>query len=213
MYCSNCGKEYNNNELYCGGCGLKINRNTSSVDKSNEIPAVETSVPNIPEMKKKKPTWLVVLLIILVTIVILGVIFIVAILALVGIFMNHDFDPIFAQTEYYVYLDGEEIPTVYNYFGEYELCDSPEINYEDELEITTFSYCDEYFDKSIMDDYLEYLVDEYDYEVYEVTSVSKSVVVDSLDEGYSLVVKVYYYGESIEYYKIKSDELLKDEDI
>jgi hypothetical protein len=60
---------------------------------------------------------------------------------------------------------------------------------------------------------LEYLVDEYDYEVYEVTSVSKSVVVDSLDEGYSLVVKVYYYGESIEYYKIKSDELLKDEDI
>ena len=212
MFCSNCGKECREGEIFCGGCGSKIEPKTPSVVQQPVVNNVVT--PEVPPMKKGMPTWLVVLLIIIATIFILGIIFVAFFVILIGMFSDLDFDDYYyEQTDSYVYIEDEEIPTIYYYFGEYALCDHPDVYYEDDTEITSYSYCDDEFDKYVMEDYLDYLIDEYDYEEYEVSSSSRTIRVDSFDEGYSLVVKAYFYGEYIEYYKIKNEYLEGDNGI
>ncbi len=93
--------------------------------------------------------------------------------------------------------------------GEYEMCDYPSYEYDeedDEYESITFSYCDSYFDEDVMQNYLDYLVEDYDFEEYDIDSMYRSVKINSIDEGYIIVVKAYIYGESIEYYKIAEDK-------
>lgn len=213
MFCSNCGKEYKEGELFCGGCGIKIEQTTPVVEEQL-VDNGNVVVQNVPPMKKGMPTWLVILLIIIVTLFILGAIFVVFFAILFGMVSELDFDDFYyEQTSSYVYVDEEEIPSIYYYFGEYSLCDYPETYYEDGLEITSYSYCDDEFGRYIMEEYLNYLIEEYDYEEYEVSSNFKSIKVDSVEEGYSLVVKAYFYGEYIEYYKIKNDFIEEDNGI
>ena len=207
MYCSNCGKKWKENDKFCGGCGSPRGQESTQITPAvviNNAPSVpvQTSVPP----KKGMPVWGIVLIIVLSVLGIgfLGLVLLFTIIFSVASDISYDYSD--AQTYSYVYVDEDEIPTIYHLIGEYEMCGYPEYVYEEEYESVTYSYCDSYFDEDVMQEYLDYLVDDYGFEEYDVDSMYRSVKIDSIDDGYIIVVKAYLYGESIEYYKVEEDE-------
>lgn len=195
MYCSNCGKEWKENDVFCGGCGKA--RETENVES---VQYIATGPQPLLNEKKGLPIWLVILIIIG-GIILLGIIGLI-LLGLVSFnFLNETNDIIIEQTSSYVYLEGDEVPSIYELFGEYKLCDTPNYDYYDETEILTYYYCDDYFDGALMNEYLDELIEEYGFEEYEENSLSRSVRKYSNKRGYFFVVKIYIYGEYIEYYQ------------
>lgn len=210
MYCSNCGKEWKDNDKYCGGCGTprgKVNSDVKVLPVTNNT-AVSSVQPVTPD-KKGMPAWGIVLIIVLAVLGIGFVGLIALFTVLFTVVSDTAYDYIDSQSDSYVYLDDDEVPTIFNLMGEYEMCDYPSYEYDDEddeYESITYSYCDSYFDEDVMQNYLDYLVEDYGFEEYDVDSMYRSVKIDSVDEGYIIVVKAYIYGERIEYYKIAEDK-------
>lgn len=217
MFCSNCGREGKEGELFCAGCGAPKGKNAhvqqNVIQQSPVQPVVSQPVNVQPEQPKKKkmPTWLVVLLII-------GITFLVLIVGFIGlicfvVFSVSEYEtPIYEQTDYYVYVNDVEVPTVYNLIGEYELCDTPDYEYYDGSDYITYSYCDTYFDEDIMDEYMDYLIEDYDFEYYEYNSASRTIMRREND-GSVTMVKGYLYGEYFEYYSVDAEIIKEDNDI
>ena len=191
MYCINCGKENHGGDIYCGGCGKLINSN----QQVNSIvqPIIENNI------KPKSP---LIPILIFIGVLFIGVVC--AFLCLFNFISSYDYRP-YEQTESYVYLDRDVIPTIYNLMGEYDLCYSPDYVYDDEIIYVEYTYCDDYMLESVFYDYLGYLVDDYGFVEYEDESAFYSVYKDSSDDGYIIIVQFDEYSNSIMYLKEKID--------
>lgn len=206
MYCTNCGREWKDGEIYCGSCGAL--RSSQAVNQ--EVNNVTTSVP---QAKKGLPTWAIVLIVVggFILAGVIGLLFL-----MFFIFVAIDsvsFDDIYEQTESYVYVGTEEIPTLYEFDMEYELCDYPEYDYDGDEESVEYSYCDAYLDSSVLDDYLDYLVDEYDFTENGGDSEIRTISKYTYDNLYYISVSVDYYEESIEYISVDALDMKEDNSI
>ncbi len=207
MFCSNCGREGKEGELFCGGCGLPKGQNVvvQPVQTVSNQPIQNMPVQPVQPTKKKMPTWAKVLIIV-------GSVLLAFVLCVVGLFTllivsfsNYE-EEIYAQTDSFVYVDGDEIPTIYEIIGEYDMCDYPNYESYDGIDYITYSYCDDYFDDYVLNDYLDYLIEGYGFEEYDKSSSFRSVIIQSNEIGYYVVVKAYIYGEYVEYYRIKEED-------
>lgn len=205
MYCSNCGREGKEGELFCAGCGAPKGQKVVSPTPQN-VPVQQVQPTNASPVqpKRKMPTWLTVLLIIGITFLVIVVGFVLFIWFLFASVSNYE-EPIYEQTESYVYLSGDDVPTIYELMGEYEMCESPDYSYYDSREDTDYYYCDDYMDTYILDEYADILIDDYGFKEYEVHDDRRVLIKDSFEEGYVIQVTVFYYRESVEYSRIDKE--------
>ncbi len=204
MFCNKCGKEGREGELFCWACGAPKGENAF------QQPVIQVPVNNnsVPEQKKKMPTWLTILLIIGGTLSV-GIVVFVAFCFFVVLNVNTTTAEYYEQTVSYVFMGEDNIPTLYNLVGEYDLCEIPHHVKVENNESYEYSYCDDYLDIYVLDDYADYLIDSYDYTELESDEDYRTVVKDSVEEGYVIKVTVYYYRESIEYVReVKEDNTL-----
>lgn len=197
MYCINCGREWKDGELYCGSCGA-IRSNQTNPSQGNVV------VRNTIQTKKGLPTWAIILMVIggVILAGIIGFALLFVVFLAIDISSYDYYETIYEQTESYVNLSGDEIPTIYEIRGEYELCESPGYSYNDSREDTDYYYCDDYMDSYILDEYADTLIDDYDFKEYEKKDDRRVLVKDSFEEGYVIQVTVFYYRESVEYSRI-----------
>lgn len=209
MYCSNCGKEWKDGDIFCGGCG-KSREQIQYEEVDQKVQTItQSQLPHQVTKKKGLPVWAIIL-IILGSLAIVGVVVVLFLSLFFVNVINENESYIYEQTSDNVYLDGEEIHSVYYFFGEYELCETPYYQYNEGNEIIDYSYCDESFDEELINSYLDYLIELDDFEEYEKTSMVRSVRKPSNEKGYYIVVRAYIYGERIEYYK--EEERIYNED-
>ena len=209
MYCSNCGKEWKDGDIFCGGCG-KSREQIQHEEVDQKVQTINQSqLPHQVAKKKGLPVWAIIL-IILGSLAIVGVVVVLFLSLFFVNVINENESYIYEQTSDNVYLDGEEIHSVYYFFGEYELCETPYYQYNEGNEVIDYSYCDESFDEELINSYLDYLIELDDFEEYEQTSMIRSVRKPSNEKGYYIVVRAYIYGERIEYYK--EEERIYNED-
>lgn len=211
MYCSNCGKEWKAGDVFCGGCGKAKDQDQSS-NIAEEVQPIVQSLQQPVVKKKGLPVWAIVL-------IVFGAIGLVAVLGVIlfGFVIFNTISEtetyIYEQTEDYVYYEGEEIPSVYYFFGEYEMCSPPAYQYSEGHEVLNYTYCDDSFDEDTINKYLDSLVLDFGFDVYENTSMVRSVRKQSKEKGYYLVVRAYIYGENIEYYKEEEKIYTEDNSI
>lgn len=213
MFCINCGREGKEGELFCAGCGAPKGQQTvSQAPQSVPVqPVQNVNVAPVPQ-KKKMPTWLTVLLIIGVTLLLIVGGFVLLLGLLFANISNTYEETIYEQTDNYVYFNEVSVPTVYYLIDEYEMCYSPDYSYYDDSDHYTYYYCDSAFDEDVIDEYLNYLIEDYQFEYYNENSSSRSVMRREYD-GTITIVEAYIYGEYIEYYSIEESMLKEDNDI
>lgn len=206
MYCINCGREWKDGEVYCGSCGALrssqiVNQNVNNVNSS------------VPQTKKGLPTWAIILIIVG-GVILVGIIGLLLLVFFIFVAIDSaSFDSVYGQTESYVYVGSEEIPTLYEFDMEYELCGYPEYDYDENEESVEYSYCDAYLDTEVFDDYLDYLIDEYDFIEKGEDSEIRTVYKYTCDNCYYISVSVDYYDETIEYTSVDMKKNEEDNSI
>lgn len=203
MYCINCGREWNEGELYCGSCGAL---------RSSQVPIQNNNVvQNAPQTKKSFPTWAIILIIVG-AILLVGVIGLFCLIFFVFAIVDI-FEYIPEQTDSYVYIDGEEIPTLYEYDIEYMMCDYPSYTYDDNEESIEYSYCDSYLYEDDYNNYLDYLIDEYGFTEDVSDDEERIISKYTDDEMYYVSVKVDYDDDIIEYISTEIEEIEEDNSV
>lgn len=205
MYCINCGREWNEGELYCGSCGAL---------RSSQVPVQNNNVvQNVPQTKKSFPAWAIILIIV-------GAILLVGVIGLFcliffafAIVDSIEYDSIPEQTDSYVYIGGEEIPTLYEYDIEYMMCDYPDYSYDIDEESIEYSYCDSYLYVDDYNNYLDYLIDEYEFTEYVSNDEERVISKYTDDEMYYIFVKVDFDDDTIEYISKEIKEFNEDNSV
>ena len=203
MYCINCGREWNEGELYCGSCGAL---------RSSQVPVQNNNVvQNVPQTKKSFPTWAIILIIVG-AILLAGVIGLFCLIFFVFVIVD-SFEYIPEQTDSYVYIGGEEIPTLYEYDIEYMMCDYPSYTYDDNEESIEYSYCDSYLYEDDYNNYLDYLVEEYGFTEDVSDDEERIISKYTDDELYYVSVKVDFDDDIIAYISTEIEEIEEDNSV
>lgn len=212
MFCINCGRECKESELYCGGCGKKIIQTSSVTDNvSNNHSSLNQSCSQnfvAPNNVKVTPKWAIALIIILYCLGILfflGLVFFSALFTTVNYMDDYEYEYgyISEQTDSYVYINGDRIPTIYELMVEYNMCSEPSFSSFANEEIVSYHYCDIDIDEDVLDRYVDLLVRDYGFVEDNFDDNGRAVSRDSSEEGYIIRVAVYYDYYKVEYSKKK----------
>lgn len=189
MYCRSCGNSLNNGENYCRHCGSRVVSNVNYQNNMN----------NQGNQKKKLSGW-AIFAIIAIPLTIIGIII---------AFMVFVFSIVFgvleeAQTEPYIELGNESIPSIYNVIGERELCSVSTDNGISDY-YAEYEYCDDYLNIDEYNEYLDYLIEEEGF-IEKNSYYYRSVIKESNYSGMILEVEIDLANDII-YYRRKDGEV------
>ncbi len=108
------------------------------------------------------------------------------------------------NTEEYVEFGSDQIPTVYNMFDEkFSVCSYSSSTSSDEMNLTV-EYCDSDFTNEMLEEYVDYLIEE---ENFEEKTVNNDIylVRKSDDIGFEISIQIIYSSKTIAYDKYYID--------
>ena len=222
MFCGNCGRQFKEGESFCTYCGkekviptVKIDVNLLKKQTNNNVPkkveekktvVFDNSVNIVDDSPEPQTTG--------------GKI----ITAVCGFFLlsftilmwslsvmkeaEEDYEMDMHQVRIYVKVEDVSVPTVYNLLDSYVLCDVEDST----SDVHSIFYCDNTFTESVMNDYLDKLINGYGYkELNDSNDIRSVMFVDERHPEYTVVVEVDYPKKVINYYKF--DNVVNDEKI
>lgn len=187
MYCGNCGNKLNEGDLFCDHCGNAVGSNSgSSVSVNGQV---------VNQPKKKKNIGLIVAIAspLIFFALVLGVfifIFIMLFSSLNGV-----------DSEEFVQLSGDEIPTIYQVIGYKSICDYDSSNVGDELKMM-YVYCNGELTNYDYEKYINYLIIEEDF-VDTTTFAGTELTKESNDDNMYLTIDIDKQTGTIVYTKKK----------
>lgn len=222
MFCGNCGRQFKEGESFCTYCGkerviptvkidvnlLKKQANNNATKKVEEEKAIafDNSVNIVDDTPEPKTTGGKI-------ITSIGGFFLLSFTILmwsVSVMKEaeEDYEMDMHQVRIYVKVEDVSVPTVYNLLDSYVLCDVEDST----SDVHSISYCDNTFTESVMDDYLDKLINGYGYkELNDSNDIRSVTFVDERHPEYTVVVEVDYPKKSINYYKF--DNVVDNEEI
>ena len=222
MFCGNCGRQFKEGESFCTYCGkerviptVKIDVNLLKKQANNNAPKKVEKVNNVvfdnsvniaDDITEPKTTGGKI-------ITSIGGFFLLSFTILMWSFSvmkeaEEDYEMDMHQVRIYVKVEDVSVPTVYNLLDSYVLCDVEDST----SDVHSISYCDNNFTESVMDDYLDKLINGYGYkELNDSNDIRSVAFVDERHPEYTVVVEVDYSKKSINYYKF--DNVVDNEEI
>lgn len=222
MFCGNCGRQFKEGESFCTYCGkerviptVKIDVNLLKKQANNNAPKKVEKVNNVvfdnsvniaDDITEPKTTSGKI-------ITSIGGFFLLSFTILMWSFSvmkeaEEDYEMDMHQVRIYVKVEDVSVPTVYNLLDSYVLCDVEDST----RDVHSISYCDNTFTESVMDDYLDKLINGYGYkELNDSNDIRSVTFVDERYPEYTVVVEVDYSKKVINYYKF--DNVVDNEEI
>ena len=222
MFCGNCGRQFKEGESFCTYCGkerviptVKIDVNLLKKQANNNAPKKVEKVNNVvfdnsvniaDDITEPKTTGGKI-------ITSIGGFFLLSFTILMWSFSvmkeaEEDYEMDMHQVRIYVKVEDVSVPTVYNLLDSYVLCDVEDST----SDVHSISYCDNNFTESVMDDYLDKLINGYGYkELNDSNDIRSVTFVDEKHPEYTVVVEVDYSKKVINYYKF--DNVVDNEEI
>ncbi len=150
MYCPNCGNEMKDNN-FCTKCGY-------SKKETNNSPAQVVPAPTNPKRSSKGGVAIVIIIAVLIILAFVGMfvaIFVFTFKAVIGI-----------STKEFIEMNDVKIPSIYKVTGtKHRICGTS-FSIGSGEGYMTLNFCSELTDKELKE-YVDYLIDEEDYELYE----------------------------------------------
>lgn len=222
MFCGNCGRQFKEGESFCTYCGkerviptVKIDVNLLKKQANNNTPKKVEKVNNVvfdnsvniaDDITEPKTTGGKI-------ITSIGGFFLLSFTILMWSFSvmkeaEEDYEMDMHQVRIYVKVEDVSVPTVYNLLDSYVLCDVEDST----SDVHSISYCDNNFTESVMDDYLDKLINGYGYkELNDSNDIRSVAFVDERHPEYTVVVEADYSKKVINYYKF--DNVVDNEEI
>lgn len=173
MYCDNCGRKADDNDIYCADCGKQIIRNNSNQGININI-----------KKPKKKNTTRIILTIFFSILALMVVSFVIVFTLVLGWFNK------IGKREY-ITLSDDQVISLYNVIGEDNIY-SYNTKYEDGKTVKTISYSYDDVDSSEIDIYRKALVNDGFYTVYD--SIGYSYIKESNEDNHVIIVTITLSG-------------------
>lgn len=198
MKCPNCGNEILGDSNHCSSCGKQVNNIPSNIDiinrSKNKIDAFENKVNSQNKNTSFRKFFLRMLFVIIIFISLYNFILIIS-----QNYISADF------RKEFINIGEDKIPSAYPMFGKVKICG---VSFNEGYQTgMSFKFCDSEVSQEMLDDYLDFLIEE-GYEVIE-SEYSRSVYKYANDENFILVVSVDYTDSFLNYERRVSDEFLE----